>query len=265
MAGFKCTEVLNFNQTEKVVYLLGKVEGQEGEAIAIFTPRLLDSTSLVLDAANITTSFVNDIYGRFHASLNTLYDVQFIFPITPKHLLKYQRKQSRIIRQTAEEYEAKKEALLKKELSHIQWVVNILEGKSEQERVLFRDNQFVIVPDFKCSNLKDVGNLHLMVIFSDPELHSIRELRGEHADLLEAAASQVGVELNKLGVDIGEVRMYFHYPPTFYRLHIHVMHLQLESLSCRVERSHDLWAVIQNLRFKPDYYQCATLNTFVDV
>ena len=65
-------------------------------------------------------------------------------------------------------------------------------------------------------------------------------------------------------MDYSEVRVYFHYPPTFYRLHIHIMNLGLESLSCIVERCHDLNMVIQNLAIKSDYYQTVSLNVFED-
>jgi hypothetical protein len=40
------------------------------------------------------------------------------------------------------------------------------------------------------------------------------------------------------------------------------MHLNLESLSCRVERCHELFTVIENLKIKGTYYQEVALNTF---
>lgn len=87
------------------------------------------------------------------------------------------------------------------------------------------------------------------MIFSDPTLHSIRELRGEHLPLLEKVENALREVLEKqLGIGLNHCRMYFHYPPTFYRLHVHVMSLSLESLSCRVERCHDYSLVMQNLK-----------------
>ena len=55
--------------------------------------------------------------------------------------------------ETAEEYLSNRDSLLEKELLHIDWVRNIVEGKAEVERVLFKNEDFVILPDFKFANL----------------------------------------------------------------------------------------------------------------
>jgi m7GpppX diphosphatase len=154
---------------------------------------------------------------------------------------------------------------LKKELAHIQWVLNIIEGKTEVERVLFRCEEFVIAQDFKWADIKDVDNMHLTIIFSDPQLHSLRDLRGHHVPCLEKVEQCLKEVLEeKVGISTNRCRVFFHYPPTFYRLHIHVMSLSLESLNCRVERCHDFFLVIQNLKLKGDYYKDITLNNFVE-
>ena len=122
----------------------------------------------------------------------------------------------------------------------------------------------MILPDFKFTDLSSPRRLHLLVLFTRPELTSLRSLRGEHVELLREVRGRVEEVLGqKFGLRGEECRMYFHYPPTFYRLHIHVMHLALESLSCRVERCHDFETVIDNLQSIGDYYQKATLNTLV--
>lgn len=95
-----------------------------------------------------------------------------------------------------------------------------------------------------------------MTIFSDPKLQSLRDLTGEHLPLLKRVQESINqVLIDNFGIKYENVRVYFHYPPTFYRLHIHIMHLALESLSCRVERCHDLNLVIQNIGIKSSYYQ----------
>ena len=80
--------------------------------------------------------------------------------------------------ESGEEYAARKEEILKKELAHIQWVNNIIEGKSEAERVLYKDQDFLVVPDFKYTDLTEIKKLHLMALFSDPKLNSLRDLTG---------------------------------------------------------------------------------------
>lgn len=56
-----------------------------------------------------------------------------------------------LVLETADEYRQGEEQLLAKELGHLGWVRNILEGKAEQERVLLSSKDYVILPDFKFS------------------------------------------------------------------------------------------------------------------
>jgi hypothetical protein len=57
-------------------------------------------------------------------------------------------------------------------------VHNIVEGKSEVERVLFRNDDFLVVPDFKYTDFKETKKLHLMALFVSPKLHTLRDLTG---------------------------------------------------------------------------------------
>jgi len=67
-----------------------------------------------------------------------------------------------------------------------------------------------------------------MALFCDPKLHSLRDIKGEHIELLKGVRNTIKEILStKFGMDYSEVRVYFHYPPTFYRLHIHIMNLGL--------------------------------------
>jgi m7GpppX diphosphatase len=56
------------------------------------------------------------------------------------------------------------------------------------------------------------------------------------------------------------MRTHFHYHPSFYHLHVHVTHSNQESPSLKVERSHMLDAVIENIGMVEDYYQKVTLE-----
>jgi len=76
--------------------LLGNVEGINGEAIVILTPKLQDQNKL--NFSEVITSFVNDIYGRFTAELSSSFDIQFIFPINEKHKNKYRKRETIIHR-----------------------------------------------------------------------------------------------------------------------------------------------------------------------
>ena len=70
----------------------------------------------------------------------------------------------------------------------LQWVYNILEKKTEVERVIFEDPDmktgFVLVPDMKWDG-KQLEDLYVIALVHNRSLHSIRSLTAEHIQLLE--------------------------------------------------------------------------------
>jgi hypothetical protein len=53
--------------------------------------------------------------------------------------------------------------------------------------------------------------------------------------------------------------MFFHYPPTFYQLHVHATNLKSQAVNALTERAHLLQNVISNLEIHSKYYSKATL------
>ena len=70
----------------------------------------------------------------------------------------------------------------------LQWVYNILDKKSEVERILFEDPDmktgFILIPDIKWDG-KELADLYVVALVEDRSLHSIRSLTAEHIPLLE--------------------------------------------------------------------------------
>ena len=261
---FAHKETLSTNPTEKKTVYLGTVGEKEGEAILIINAKVPQMQQLKFES--IKEVFQNDIYSRYDTAMVGEYEIQSIFPITQKHKDKYRSKQMRLYEESAEEYSATREALLEKELGHIGWVQNIMDGKAEVERVLFRNENFVVLPDFKFANLEETESLHLLVIFADQKLCSIRDLTGDHVGLLQSAQKQINTVLKeKFKLEEGTCRMYFHYPPTFYRLHIHVSNTRIQAATALADRSHMLPTVIGNLKIAPDYYQRISLLKSIEV
>lgn len=60
------------------------------------------------------------------------------------------------------------------------------------------------------------------------------------------------------------IRAFFHYPPSFYHLHVHFTTLQNRTCGCEVERAHLVQDVIDHLRLQTDYYQNKTLYYKLD-
>lgn len=60
-------------------------------------------------------------------------------------------------------------------------------------------------------------------------------------------------------MDGSQLRIYLHYQPSFYHLHVHFTYLKYDAPGITAERSHLLSNVISNIELLPDYYQKVTL------
>lgn len=64
---------------------------------------------------------------------------------------------------------------------------NVLDGKSEVERVIYNDSDcevgFIMVPDMKWDQ-KELENLYVLAIIRKRGILSLRELRAEHLPML---------------------------------------------------------------------------------
>ena len=71
--------------------------------------------------------------------------------------------------------------------SRTQWIQEIISGRSEANKVLYRSpsNNFLILPDMKW-DLTTVNSLYLVAIATTPEIRSLRDLRGEHVEMLKS-------------------------------------------------------------------------------
>lgn len=74
-------------------------------------------------------------------------------------------------------------------LPPIQWIENVLDGKSELDLVIHRNEQFLIKVDWKMNTL-DIETLHLLVFPLDRQLKTVRDLTKEHIPMLKAIKEQ---------------------------------------------------------------------------
>lgn len=147
---------------------------------------------------------------------------------------------------------------IQSEIIKKQWIYKIISGEKEQDQILFKCGDYIILPDTEALN--EPGILNWMVIFTDPSLTSMRSLRGEHVPMLETVKTKIA-ELLPSGFDAPMV--YFHYPPSVWQLHLHV------AAPCDILRTTNsmqkvsfLEDVISHLRVDPDFYAKATI-TFI--
>jgi m7GpppX diphosphatase len=96
--------------------------------------------------------FINDIYYKYTVKgQTTCNDIKlvFIYPATPLHIKKYSKKEFCLINETYHRYETIVRPYIEKNQLNSQWVYNIINGRSERERILLETDQFII----QCLNL----------------------------------------------------------------------------------------------------------------
>lgn len=112
-----------------------------------------------------------------------------------------------------------------------QWITNILEHKAEQENVIYedpdKDNGFVLVTDFKWDGQTDTLKL-LALPFQ--KIRSLRQLNGSHLSLLKNIRDAGTAAISKkFNIPTSQLRIYFHYQPSYYYLHVHFCYLMFDA------------------------------------
>lgn len=106
-----------------------------------------------------------------------------------------------------------------------------------------------------------LDDLYLIAICHRRGIRSLRDLTPEHLPLLRNILRE-GQEaiLQRYQVKGDQLRVYLHYLPSYYHLHVHFTALGFEAPGTGVERAHLLADVIQNLECDPDHYQRRALT-----
>jgi hypothetical protein len=209
----------------------------------------------VLSFKNIDKStciFKNDVFSKFETIL--LVKGEYILCEDTNKLKVYSK---RIRKESYQEY---CEYIQTRDPKKDQWIYNIIRGTDEQDKILFRDNLCIVIPTYTW-NSKNVDKLHILVMPIDTNLRSIRDLNESHIKLLKYMKIVGTVCIKeKYGLDECDLKMFFHYDPSTYHLHIHFINVNYTECFSSVEYSHDLDLVIFNLLCNSDYYKLALLN-----
>ncbi|XP_065559508.1 m7GpppX diphosphatase-like isoform X2 [Artemia franciscana] len=271
LKGFTIVEVLNEQPENKTIFLHGKFDNND-ESLVLIIERLHfpNDVKCLEDGIRRLTSIVkkeaNDIYGFYEAtlpeSLNGL-KATFVYPATEKHLQKYRKKKYHLILESPEYYHKVTLPHIEESKFSIQWVYNILNHTKEADRIIFEDPNpdtgFVLLPDAKWDG-KTVSSLYLIAIVHKKGLKSIRSLNPDHLPLLENIRGKSKEILKKkFNITPSQIRIYFHYQPSYYHLHAHVTFLQYSPPGINTEKSHMIDTVINNIKLIPDYYSKGTL------
>ena len=136
-----------------------------------------------------------------------------------------------------------------------QWIYNIINGKYEQDQIIFQDEQFILLPNYTWVN-KKLNYMHLLSFPKDTSLRSLRSLEGKHVYFLKYL-KKISYKKIKECYDLDETQMkaFIHYAPSTYHFHVHFVHICHPTCESSTEYSHFLDDVIYNLSMQSDYYQ----------
>nr|CAB3236413.1 m7GpppX diphosphatase-like [Phallusia mammillata] len=274
--GAKVVSILNNKTTQKCLFLHGKFEDdKEKDAVFILERKPFDTKTealqeLLSDKTKLTSDLKNDIYSTFSALPSVQNDIKatIIYPASEKHLRKYRKQDIFVVKETKEDYNMITKPYVEQQfvdkIFNIQWVYNILDHKAEMERIIFEDQNeetgFVLLPDMKWDT-KDADSFYAIALPRKRGLKSLRDLDESHVEMLKNMRSKsLAVIADKFGIKQDRLRMYFHYQPSFYHLHVHINHIELDLPGTGALRAHLLDDVIENLLMQGDYYQRKTVS-----
>ena len=140
------------------------------------------------------------------------------------------------------------------------WIYNIIDGLNEQNSIIYKDELCIIIPPYTFDG-KDIGKLHILSIPTDKTLRCLRDLRQKHIPLLEHMMNKtISIISSKYNLNLPDLKIYFHYEPSVYHLHIHFVNVEFIDANSSVEYSHEINNVIYNLLLDDNYYKNIILN-----
>lgn len=245
--------------------MLGEIEGVQGILIcerAAFSPDQKDLDSFIHSLSAVQNLGANDIYAWFlgwtsvansksaaettEQSTPPDLKLNLIYPCTEKHIDKYRKQNVRYVSETPLLYHFAVRPFISRlrEEGRLNWVFNILDGRTEQEDVILREHQhlsspeashndpegFLLLPDLNWDR-RTLTSLHLLAVVTRRDIWSLRDLRRSHVQWLRGMRDRVLASTTQLypSIDADELKLYVHYQPTYHHFHVHVVHAQLEA------------------------------------
>lgn len=136
------------------------------------------------------------------------------------------------------------------------WIFNILEKKTEQDKILLNQDNFLIVKDI---NWNEVNEFYILAIPFE-KLKTIRNLRKKHIPLLKSMKEKCIEVAKNFNIKENQLYFFFHYHPSFYQLHLHCTLINHPKLSSKYFRCKMLDIIIDNLENYSLYYRNKQIN-----
>jgi m7GpppX diphosphatase len=248
---FRFRKLLNQDQNGRRISLLGDIHDEPAlitlERAAFPTDPPVINT-LLSGISNTTNLGSNDIYRWYMASSSSSHTpsspsgngantvppdlkLNLIYPCTPAHIKKYSPQPVRMVTETPAIYVQHVQPYMrrKREEGRLNWVFNIIEGRTEQEDVILREHSstastaageeggdlegFLLLPDLNWDR-ETISGLHLLALVERRDIWSLRDLRKRHVvwlthmreKILNAAVAIYGSK----GVERDMLKLYVH-------------------------------------------------------
>jgi m7GpppX diphosphatase len=237
---FKYVRILEEDPLVKRLVILGQIRGDDA-ILTLEKTWFADYTKPQDSLLEVDLIANNDVYFWGHTlakqdlQSNPSCKFNLIYPASETHIRKYEKAVLHMIKETPEAYEnIVKPYIETMKGERLQWVKNILYHGAESERVLFKNNEYVLLPDMKWDG-KDINTLYCCCIVYDASIASIRDLNKFHIDYLKRTQESLLEEIPKIyagdGLQRDNLRLYIHYQPSYYHFHIHVVNSNFLGLS----------------------------------
>ena len=275
--GFKVKNVLREDADRKLIAVEGTFEDREGDdgstAVVILekTPFSSEKMPQILSSSSqMNQQFRNDIYGMYDCLIppeNNVTKANVIWPATQKHIDKWTSSPPFMVNETPALYHTVVLPFIESEQFNIEWVYNFLQHKKEAERIIYEDPDpetgFILAPDYKW-NAQQTEDLYCLAVVHKCGIKSIRELSDKHLPLLRKLWEDAPKAIfKKYGVPKSQLRIYFHYQPSYYHLHVHYTHLKYNAPGINCGKAHMLYTVIKDIEKQSNYYARATLPFYL--
>ncbi|KAA8570823.1 hypothetical protein EYC84_000215 [Monilinia fructicola] len=195
---FKFDRLLNQDQAGRRSVLCGHINSKPCLLILERAPFPTSSTylsSLPTALQSLENLGANDIYfwylannGPSQTTEPTDLKINLIYPCTEQHIKKYSKQGVRVVTETPQIYNEKIRPYMqaKRDGGRLNWVFNIIEGKTEVEDVIYRtpqgrdgDEGFLLLPDLNWDR-KTMEGLHLLGLVERRDIWSLRDLKKKH-------------------------------------------------------------------------------------
>ena len=154
------------------------------------------------------------------------------------------REKIKIVKETFDDYKTKVEPYIDSIVdNNTKWINNILNNKSESERILFKNDKFIIVKNL----CWEQNNEFYLLIIPFEKIKNIRHLNESHKELLNEMKIETLKIAKKFSIDEDELYFFFHYHPSCYHLHLHCSLINHKALKLKFYRHVMLDDVLDNI------------------